>query len=142
VRLDAIVALSQLGDGSQVVTLAQLAGESEARVAETAREGLVSIQGKGVSPAFIRGIGETTLGDQSRIALLQAATKRGMVAATPAAIQAMSEPTLRLESQKAVLKLARKADLPALRTARGKLTAESATQASSLDRLIVRLEKD
>lgn len=142
VRLDAIVALSQLGDGSQVVTLAQLAGESEARVAETAREGLVSIQGKGVSPAFIRGIGETTLGDQSRIALLQAATKRGMVAATPAAIQAMSEPTLRLESQKAVLKLARKADLPALRTARGKLTAESATQASSLDRLIVRLEKE
>lgn len=142
VRLDAIVALSQLGDGSQVVTLAQLAGESEATVAEAAREGLVSIQGKGVSPAFIRGIGETTLGDRSRIALLQAATKRGMVAATPAAIQAMSEPALRLEAQKAVLKLARKADLPALRTVRGKLTSESATRASLLDRLIVRLEKE
>lgn len=141
VRIDAIVAVGELGGGSQVATLTRLAGESEAAVAEAARDGLVSIQGQGVTEAFICGIGEVALGEPSRRALLQAATKRGMSAVTPAAIRAMSEPALRLEAQKAVLKLARKADLPALRAAREKLSSEPATQAS-LDRLIARLEKD
>lgn len=141
VRIDAIVALGELGDGSQVASLARLASEAEAAVAEAARDGLVSIQGKGVTEAFVRGIGETALGNAARIALLQAATQRGMSAVTPAAIRAMSEPALRLEAQKALLKLARKADLGELRAARGKLGDVPATQAA-LDRLIARLEKE
>lgn len=141
VRIDAIVALGELGDGSQVAALARLASEAEAAVAEAARDGLVSIQGKGVTEAFVRGIGEIALGDRSRVALLQAATQRGMSAVAPAAIRAMSEPALRLEAQKALLKLARKADLAELRAAHGKLGDVPATQAA-LDRLIARLEKE
>lgn len=141
VRLDAIAALGDLGDGSQAATLARLAGDADGAVAEAAREGLASIQGKGVTDTFVRGIRDDTLGDQARIALLQAATRRGMAAATPPAAQALTSPALRLEAQKAVLKLARREHVADLRAAREKLSDAPATQAA-LDRLIARLEKE
>jgi len=141
IRVDAIAALGDLGDGRQAAALAKLAGDADAKVAEAARDGLVSIQGKGVTDTFVRGIADASLGDPARIALLQAASKRGMIAAAPAAAQALSEPPLRLEAQKAVLKLARKAHLPELRAAREKLADAAATRAA-LDRLIARLEKE
>lgn len=141
VRLDAINSLSELGDGSQAATLAKLAGDSDVAVAEAAREALVSIQGKGVTDTFVRGIMDVSLGNQARIALLQGATKRGLTAATPAAAKALAEPALRLEAQKAVLKLARKTHLEDLRTARAALSDAPATQAA-LDRLIAKLSKE
>ncbi len=141
VRIDAIAALSELRDGSQTETLARLADDSNDAVAEAARESLVNIQGKGVTDAFVRGIGDVTLGKQARIALLQAATQRGLTAVTPAAAKALSEPALRNEAQKALLKLARKTHLEDLRAARKALTDAPSTQAA-LDRLIDRLSKE
>lgn len=141
VRLDAITALSELRDGSQAATLAQLAGDANDAVAEAARESLANIQGKGVTDAFLRGIGDTSLGNQARIALLQAATKRGLTAATPAAAKALAEPALRNEAQKALLKLARKTHLAELQAARAGLVDAPSTQAA-LDRLIDRLSKE
>ncbi|MFZ9201721.1 MAG: hypothetical protein ACO23N_04765 [Opitutales bacterium] len=141
VRLDAITALSELRDGSQAATLARLAGDANDAVAEAARESLANIQGKGVTDAFLRGIGDTSLGTQARIALLQAATKRGLTAATPAAAKALAEPALRNEAQKALLKLARKTHLAELQAARAALVDAPSTQAA-LDRLIDRLSKE
>lgn len=141
IRIDAIAALGDLGDGRQAATLAKLTGDGDAAVAEAAREGLVSIQGKGVTETFVRGIADPTLNPASRAALLQAATKRGLVAAAPAAAQAVADPGLRLEAQKALLKLARKEHLADLRAAREKVSDAPATRAA-LDRLIARLEKE
>lgn len=141
VRLDAITALSELRDGGQAATLARLAGDANDAVAEAARESLANIQGKGVTDAFLRGIGDTSLGTQARIALLQAATKRGLTDATPAAAKALAEPALRNEAQKALLKLARKTHLAELQAARAALVDAPSTQAA-LDRLIDRLSKE
>lgn len=141
IRPDAVAALAELGDGAQAATLARLSGDADSAVAEAAREGLTAIQGKGVTDTFVRGIADTGLDTASRIALLQAATKRGMAAAAPAAAKAIAEPALRLEAQKAVLKLARKEHLPALREARDQSKDAAATRAA-LERLIARLEKE
>lgn len=140
VRVDAIAALSELGDGSQAATLATLAGDDDAAVAQAARDSLASIQGKGVAETFVRGIDDAALGTRARIALLQAATKRGLVAATPSAARALDNPSLRLEAQKAVLRLARKEHLSELRAARDRL-ANAPGSRDVLDRLIARLEK-
>lgn len=141
IRTDAIAALAELGDGAQAATLARLAGDADPAVAEAAREGLVGIQGKGVTDTFVRGITDAGLDAASRVALLQAATKRGMAPAAPAAAKALADPALRLEAQKALLKLARKEHLPALREAREQAKDAAATRAA-LDRLIARLEKE
>jgi len=141
VRLDAIAALSELGDGSQAATLAKLAGDADSAVAQAARDSLASIQGKGVTETFVRGIDDAALGTRARIALLQAATKRGLVAAAPSAARALGNPSLRLEAQKAVLRLARKEHLAELRAARDRL-ADAPETRDVLGRLIARLEKE
>lgn len=139
-RADATEALAELGDGAQAAVLARLAAADEAELASAAAEGLIRIHGKGVTDAFVRGIGDRELPAKARKALLQAAGRRGMSAAAAAAAAAMSEPELRLEAQKAVVRLAGKPDLPALRSALAK--AEEPATRSVLERLIAKLEKE
>jgi hypothetical protein len=140
-RIDAIQVLSELADGSQAATLAQLVNDKDQDVAEAAKEGLESIKGKGVTQTFIKGIADKTLSDETRAALLRAATKRDMTAVVPAAAEAITEPSLRLDAQKALLRLARKSDLVQLRVACEKVPEGSAS-AAALKRLIAKLEKE
>jgi hypothetical protein len=140
-RVDAIQVLSELADGSQAATLAKLVSDKDQDVASAAKEGLESIKGRGVTRTFIQGIADKTLGDETRAALLRAATKRDMTAIVPVAADAITEPELRLDAQKALLRLARKSDLIQLRAACAKLPEDSAS-AAALKRLIAKLEKE
>jgi hypothetical protein len=140
-RVDAIQVLSELADGSQAATLAKLVNDKDKAVAEAAKEGLESIKGKGVTQTFIQSIADKTLSDETRTALLRAATKRDMTAVVPVAAEVITEPGLRLDAQKALLRLARKSDLVQLRAACAKVPEESAS-AAALKRLIAKLEKE
>lgn len=139
-RVDATEALAELGDGAQTPVLARLAADADAALAEAAAEGLIRINGKGVTDAFVAGIADQALPAKARKALLQAASRRGMSAAAGATAAALSEPELRLEAQKAIVRLAGKQDIPALRDALAK-AKEPATK-GVLERLIAKLEKE
>lgn len=137
-RADATEVLGEVGGAPQVGSLAWLAASGGEGATASAVAALERVGGKGTTEAFVGAIGDRSLPAASRRALLSAAGRRDLRAASGAALAALAEPELRVEAQKALLRLARKDDLPALRAAR--TTAEPATRAM-LDRLIARLEK-
>ncbi|MFM9001149.1 MAG: hypothetical protein ACKORB_05940 [Opitutia bacterium] len=136
VRVDAALALAEIGGARAVPLLAGLAKDEA--LAETATEALGKTSGPGVTDAFIAGIRNRDLPAVSRAALVRASVARNNRAVTGALCETVAEEDMRMESQKGLLRLATAADLPALRKAEQSVTNE-ATKAA-LGRLIKKLE--
>jgi len=137
VRVDAALALAEIGGAKAVPVLAGLAKDEA--LAEEVVNALAKASGPGVTEAFNAGIRDAKADLSGRVALIKAAVVRNNRAVAAALCATVLEEPLRLESQKALLKLATSADLPALRQAE-QAVANAATKAA-LGRLIAKLEK-
>ena len=137
VRVDAALALAEIGGAKAVPVLAGLAKDEA--IAEEVVNALAKVSGPGVTEAFNAGIRDAKAELPGRFALIKAAVTRNNRAVAAALCVAILEEPMRLESQKALLKLASPADLPALRQAE-QAVANAATKAA-LGRLIAKLEK-
>lgn len=137
VRVDAALALAEIGGAKAVPVLAGLAKDEA--IAEEVVNALAKVSGPGVTEAFNAGIRDAKAELPGRFALIKAAVTRNNRAVAAALCVAILEEPMRLESQKALLKLATPADLPALRQAE-QAVANAATKAA-LGRLIAKLEK-
>lgn len=135
-RVDAALALAEIGGARAVPLLATLAKDEA--LTETATEALGKTSGPGVTDAFVAGIRDKGLSAVSRSALIRAAVTRNNRAVAAALCETVAEEDVRMESQKGLLRLATAADLPALRKAEQAVSNE-ATKAA-LGRLIKKLE--
>ncbi|MGA0134454.1 MAG: hypothetical protein ACO3ND_08890 [Opitutales bacterium] len=135
-RVDAALALAEIGGARAVPLLAVLAGDETLN--EAATEALGKTAGPGVTDAFIAGIRNKELAAVSRAALIRASVARNNRAVAAALCDTVAEEEMRMESQKGLLRLATAADLPALRKAERSVGNE-ATKAA-LGRLIKKLE--
>lgn len=136
VRVDAALALAEIGGARAVPLLAALAKDET--LAETVTEALGKTSGPGVTDAFIAGIKDKGLPTVSRTALIRASVTRNNRAVAAALCETVAEEDMRMESQKGLLRLATAADLSALRKAEQSVSNE-ATKAA-LGRLIKKLE--
>ena len=97
VRTGALLALATIGDGSNVMALAEAAAQATGREQEAARQSLNTLRGADVEGAIVAGIGSASGG--ARLELIRTAGERGLSAAAGTLVRAAQDPAREVRSE-------------------------------------------
>lgn len=130
VRLAALRAITEAGDGKSVVFLAAKAARAAGAEQDAAREALARLRGRDVDAAIIEHLGKTS-DEAIRAELVQAASTRRIAGARPLLIDLVKSgtPALKTKAAAGLRTVAGLADIPGLLDLLGTLEDEAAREA-------------
>ncbi|MBL7189462.1 MAG: HEAT repeat domain-containing protein [Phycisphaerae bacterium] len=114
VRLEAIRALSQIGDGSAVPVLVELLADSDRQISQTAQESLAALPGRQAHAAVMEMLDSNQT--SQRLIALELIGRRRMTSSMPALLRAAgdADPEVRPAALRRVGELGGPAEFPAL----------------------------